>query len=146
MATVWRGGTHMQDALIGTWKLNPDKSEFDPNHRPLAGTMVLEMTPEGHYALTAEGVTEKRREMQAETHKAHPRWQGASSSRVSRPDQCSHSSGPEHARCGGAQRRRLGGGWRYICRIARRKLTNCNQFRIRHTAQGVQTEDSVGSA
>jgi hypothetical protein len=49
----------MQDALIGTWKLNPDKSEFDPNHRPLAGTMVLEVTPEGHYALTAEGVTEK---------------------------------------------------------------------------------------
>ena len=51
--------TEVQDRLIGTWKLNPDKSEFDPNHRPSAGTMVLELTPEGHYALTAEGVTEK---------------------------------------------------------------------------------------
>lgn len=49
----------MQDRLIGTWKLNPDRSEFDPNHRPSEGIMVLELTPEGHYALTAEGVTEK---------------------------------------------------------------------------------------
>ena len=48
----------MQDQLTGTWKLNPGKSEFDPNHRPSAGTMILELTPEGHYALTAEGVTE----------------------------------------------------------------------------------------
>jgi hypothetical protein len=51
--------TEVQDRLIGTWKLNPDRSEFDPNHRPAEGTMVLELTPEGHYALTAEGVTEK---------------------------------------------------------------------------------------
>lgn len=49
----------MQNALIGTWKLNPAKSEFDPNHRPSAGTMVFELTPEGHYSLTAEGVNEK---------------------------------------------------------------------------------------
>ena len=49
----------MQDLLIGTWKLNPDRSEFDSNHRPSAGTMVFELTPEGHYTLTAEGVTEK---------------------------------------------------------------------------------------
>jgi hypothetical protein len=49
----------MSDLFVGTWKLNPGKSEFDPNHRPLAGTMILELTPEGHYALTAEGVTEK---------------------------------------------------------------------------------------
>jgi len=49
----------MQDRLIGTWKLNPDKSEFDANHRPSEGTMVLELTPEGHYVLTAEGMTEK---------------------------------------------------------------------------------------
>jgi hypothetical protein len=51
--------TEMQDLLIGTWKLNPERSEFDPNHRPSAGTMVIELTSEGHYALTAEGVTEK---------------------------------------------------------------------------------------
>ena len=48
----------MQHPLIGTWKLNPGRSEFDQNHRPSAGTMILELTPEGHYALTAEGVTE----------------------------------------------------------------------------------------
>jgi hypothetical protein len=48
----------MQDPLTGTWKLNPGRSEFDPNHRPSEGTMILELTPEGHYALTAEGVTE----------------------------------------------------------------------------------------
>jgi len=46
----------MQDPLTGTWKLNPDKSAFDPNHRPSAGTMILELTAEGHYMLTAEGV------------------------------------------------------------------------------------------
>ena len=49
----------MSHLLVGTWKLNPGKSEFDPNHRPVAGTMVLELTSEGHYALTAKGVTEK---------------------------------------------------------------------------------------
>ena len=48
----------MQDPLTGTWKLNPGESEFDPNHRPSAGTMIFELTAEGHYALTAEGVTE----------------------------------------------------------------------------------------
>ena len=49
----------MQDPFIGTWKLNPANSEFDPNHRPLAGTMVFEQTPEGGYLMTAEGVTAK---------------------------------------------------------------------------------------
>ncbi len=34
--------TEMQDPLSGTWKLNPGGSDFDPNHRPSAGTMVLE--------------------------------------------------------------------------------------------------------
>ena len=49
----------MQDPLIGTWKLNPARSDFDPNHRPSAATMILELTPEGHYSLIAEGVNEK---------------------------------------------------------------------------------------
>ena len=49
----------MQDPLTGTWKLNPARSEFDPNHRLSAATMALELTPEGHYTLTAKGVTEK---------------------------------------------------------------------------------------
>ena len=49
----------MQDPLTGIWKLNPHGSQFDVNHRPSAATMVLELTPEGHYRLTAEGINEK---------------------------------------------------------------------------------------
>lgn len=45
----------MPDPFVGTWKLNVEKSEFDENHRPTAGTMVLELDPEGCYLLTAEG-------------------------------------------------------------------------------------------
>ena len=49
----------MQDPFVGTWKLNPEKSEFDPNHRPAAGTMVFELDEGGHYLLKAEGVSQK---------------------------------------------------------------------------------------
>ena len=62
----------MQDRLIGTWKLNPDKSEFDANHRPSEGTMVLEVTPEGHYVLTAEGMTEKGEKCRERPTKLNP--------------------------------------------------------------------------
>jgi hypothetical protein len=46
----------MQDPFIGTWKLNPGKSEFDTNHRPSAGTMIFELDAEGHYLMRAEGL------------------------------------------------------------------------------------------
>jgi hypothetical protein len=49
----------MQDPFVGTWILNVEKSEFDANHRPRAGTMVVEMDAEGFYLQTAEGVNEK---------------------------------------------------------------------------------------
>jgi len=49
----------MQDPLVGTWRLSPEKSQFDPNHRPAAGTMVMELNAEGHYLMTAEGITAK---------------------------------------------------------------------------------------
>ncbi|HYL34856.1 MAG TPA: hypothetical protein VEV17_02960 [Bryobacteraceae bacterium] len=49
----------MQDMLLGKWKLNVEKSEFDPNHRPRAGTMVFEFEGEGRYLMKAEGVSEK---------------------------------------------------------------------------------------
>jgi len=39
----------------GTWKLNPEKSQFDPNHRPQNATMRWERTSDG-YAMTAEGI------------------------------------------------------------------------------------------
>jgi hypothetical protein len=49
----------MQDPFVGSWKLNPEKSEFDPNHRPQAGTMIFELEGDGRYVLKAEGVNAK---------------------------------------------------------------------------------------
>ncbi len=49
----------MTSPFTGTWTLNPAASQFDPNHRPSQGTMRLELTPEGAYVLTAEGVNAK---------------------------------------------------------------------------------------
>ena len=37
----------VQDPFVGTWKLNPAKSQFDPNHHPLEGTMTFESSPTG---------------------------------------------------------------------------------------------------
>jgi len=45
----------MQDPFVGTWKLNPEKSKFDANHRPAGGRMVFELEAAGNYLLTAEG-------------------------------------------------------------------------------------------
>jgi hypothetical protein len=44
-----------QDPFDGTWKLNPEKSRFDPNHRPSNATMRWECTSDG-YTMTAEGI------------------------------------------------------------------------------------------
>ena len=49
----------MQDPFVGTWKLNTEKSDFDANHRPRAGTMVFTLDEEGYYLQTAEGIGEK---------------------------------------------------------------------------------------
>ena len=43
-----------QDPFAGIWKLNPQKSQFDPAHRPSGATMCWERTPEG-YLMRAEG-------------------------------------------------------------------------------------------
>ncbi len=43
-----------EDPFSGIWKLNPEKSHFDPNHRPRSGTMHWERTAEG-YLMRAEG-------------------------------------------------------------------------------------------
>jgi hypothetical protein len=45
----------MQDAFVGTWSLNPGKSEFDVHHRPSEATIVFEIGVEGGYLMTAEG-------------------------------------------------------------------------------------------
>jgi len=49
----------MKDPFLGTWKLSPGKSQFDPNHRPSEATIVFEITGDGHYLMTAEGVDGK---------------------------------------------------------------------------------------
>jgi hypothetical protein len=49
----------MQDPFVGTWILNVEKSEFDVNHHPRAGSMVTELDADGHYLQTAEGINEK---------------------------------------------------------------------------------------
>ena len=49
-----------KDFFSGSWKLNPQKSNFDPNHRPTGGTMRFERTPEG-YIMRAEGVCDGKR-------------------------------------------------------------------------------------
>ena len=48
----------MYDPFLGKWKLNPENSQFDANHRPKAGTMTFEINPEGHYVMKAEGIKE----------------------------------------------------------------------------------------
>jgi hypothetical protein len=49
----------MNDPFPGTWKLNPVRSQFDPNHRPSEATMVFEVESDGTYILKAEGVNGK---------------------------------------------------------------------------------------
>ncbi len=43
-----------EDPFGGDWKLNREKSKFDPNHRPSSASMHWERTSEG-YRITAEG-------------------------------------------------------------------------------------------
>lgn len=47
------------DPFVGTWALNRDKSEFDPNHRPSSGTIVFELDGEGFYLMKAHGTNAK---------------------------------------------------------------------------------------
>lgn len=49
----------MQDPFIGTWTLNVERSQFDANHRPQSGRIVLELDQEGYYVQQSEGVNEK---------------------------------------------------------------------------------------
>ena len=43
-----------EDPFAGVWKLNPQKSHFDPSHCASGGTMYWEPTSEG-YRMRAEG-------------------------------------------------------------------------------------------
>ena len=46
---------NLPDPFSGTWKLNLQQSNFDPNHRPSEATMRFDLEPEG-YLMRAEGV------------------------------------------------------------------------------------------
>jgi hypothetical protein len=59
--------TTQHDPLIGTWELNPSQSQFDPNHRPQAATLVIERGGEGAYVIKAEGVSEKGQKVTEKT-------------------------------------------------------------------------------
>lgn len=49
--------SHHPDLFVGVWKLRPEKSAFDANHRPSEATMVFELESEGHYVMRAEGTS-----------------------------------------------------------------------------------------
>lgn len=49
----------MRDPFIGTWKLNPARSSFDPNHRPTEATMRWTLLSDGSYEMRATGTGEK---------------------------------------------------------------------------------------
>ena len=49
----------MRDPFVGTWTLNPTKSNFDVNHQPSAATMQFELGEDGTYVMKAQGVNQK---------------------------------------------------------------------------------------
>ena len=51
---------NQEDPFSGTWKMNLQKSNFDPNHRPSEGTVRFEPQSDG-YIMRAEGVCEGKR-------------------------------------------------------------------------------------
>jgi hypothetical protein len=49
----------MDDPFVGTWSLNPMRSEFDANHKPTQAAMTWQLDAGGTYVLQAEGVDAK---------------------------------------------------------------------------------------
>lgn len=47
------------DPFVGTWIMDPSRSEFDPNHRPREATMIFAVDAEGWYVMSAEGKDER---------------------------------------------------------------------------------------
>ena len=43
------------DPFVGTWRLNPARCDFDPNHQPSEATMTFERGPDGAYLMRASG-------------------------------------------------------------------------------------------
>jgi len=49
----------MDDRFVGTWTLDPSRSELDANHKPTEARMTWQLEPGGAYVLLAEGVDAK---------------------------------------------------------------------------------------
>jgi hypothetical protein len=47
------------DGFLGTWKLDPARSEFGPHHQPTAATMSWSIDADGTYMMTAQGTNAK---------------------------------------------------------------------------------------
>lgn len=47
------------DRFLGTWKMNPARCEFDPNHKPRSGKMRITLGDDGFYEMRAEGENER---------------------------------------------------------------------------------------
>ncbi|HTS63401.1 MAG TPA: hypothetical protein VMH28_15350 [Candidatus Acidoferrales bacterium] len=62
----------MTDPFVGTWNLNVEKSAFDANHRPTAGTMVFELDSEGCYLMKAEGRDAQGRKVEERPQRFEP--------------------------------------------------------------------------
>src|SRR5215467_5427630 len=52
-----------EDPFGGSWKLNCEKSHFDPNHHPSRATMRWDRTSDGYY-MTAEGTMDDGKTVQ----------------------------------------------------------------------------------
>ena len=52
--------SNQPDLFNGTWKMNPQKSNFDPHHRPAEATMRFEPQPDG-YLMRAAGIADGKR-------------------------------------------------------------------------------------
>jgi hypothetical protein len=52
----------MQHPVLGTWILNVEKSAFDANHRPRAGTLTFALNEAGDIVQKAVGLNEKGEE------------------------------------------------------------------------------------
>lgn len=49
------------DLFVGTWRLSPEQSNFDPNHRPSDGLLTWERQADGQYLMTAEGTKDGKK-------------------------------------------------------------------------------------
>jgi hypothetical protein len=47
------------DGFLGTWTLDPARSEFGPHHQPTAATMSWSIDADGTYVMTAHGTNAK---------------------------------------------------------------------------------------